>query len=278
MQPIEPVVRNLKFEIERDVPRHWLRGARAVTAYFDALSLFFPAGERFFMASVRAHQQHVTDPRLLREVRAFCGQEAVHGREHRRYNEMLRAHGYPVEAMETRVERLLRFVSRVTTKRMQLAVTCALEHFTALMAQMLLRDPRVLAGAHPAMAALWRWHAAEENEHKAVAYDVYLAAGGSYVERVAVMVAASVVFWVKVLEHQARMMRVDGILFSLPEWRRLVRFLAVEPGAMRGVARHYFAYYRPGFHPNDIDCTALLDAWKRELEASDLYTLARASA
>jgi predicted metal-dependent hydrolase len=275
MESIEPVVRNLKFEIDASVPRHWHGGRRAVTAYFDALSVFFPAGERFFMTSVRAHQTKVADPQLLRDVRAFCGQEGMHGREHRRYNELLAAQGYPVVAMEWRVERLLRFVSRVTTRRMQLAVTCALEHFTALMAQMLLRDARALEGAHPAMAALWRWHAAEENEHKSVAYDVYLAAGGSYLERVAVMAAASVVFWLKVLEHQARMMRVDGTLFSLAEWRSLARFLWVEPGAMRGVARHYFAYYRPGFHPNDIDCTELLDAWKKELEISETYAFAK---
>ncbi len=270
MNPIAPVVRNLRFEVDRDVPRHWHGAGAAVTSYFDSLSLFFPAGERFFMTSVRAHESRVRDARLRREVRAFCGQEGMHGREHRRYNEALRARGYPVEAIEQRVERLLRLVSRITTRRMQLAATCALEHFTALMAQMLLRDPRVLAGAHPAMAALRRWHSAEENEHKSVAYDVYLASGGNYAERVVVMAVASVLFWAKVLEHQARMMQVDGTLFSPAAWRDLVRFLAVDPGVLRGVATHYFAYYRPGFHPNDIDCSDLLEAWRRGLEAGEL--------
>ena len=43
--------------------------------------------------------------------------------------------------------------------------------------------PQLLEGAHPAMVALWKWHAAEENEHKNVAFDVYKAAGGSAVYR-----------------------------------------------------------------------------------------------
>ena len=285
MGPVpELVVRNLHFHVgvgvgvgtEHDVPKQWHAAGKAVTTFFDNLSIFFPAGERFFMQSVRAHQKAVVDVQLLREVRAFCGQEGVHGREHGRYNERLKASGYPIDAMESRVESLLRLVSRVTPRRVQLAATCALEHFTALMAHMLLGDPRVLAGAHPVMAALWKWHAAEENEHKAVAYDVYLAAGGTYPERAAVMIAASVLFWGKVLEHQFRMMHTDGTLFSVAEWRTLVRFLFVDPGPLRGVARLYFAYYRPAFHPSQIDCSALLEAWKREVEASPMYGRAAA--
>lgn len=264
-------VRNVRFAIGEDIPRHWHGGRRAVTAFFDNLSVFFPAGERFFVASVRAHERFVKDEALLRDVRAFCGQEGIHGREHVRYNEMLHAQGYPVRAMEERVVRLLRAVRRVTPPRQRLAATCALEHFTALMAQLLLADPRMLEGAHPVMAALWRWHAAEENEHRAVAFDVFRAAGGTYRERVAVMAAATIIFWAKVLEQQVRMMRADGILSSLGEWSALVRFLFVDPGAMSRLVRPYLAYYRPGFHPSDLDCHELVERWVTSFEASPAY-------
>jgi predicted metal-dependent hydrolase len=263
-----PRIRNLRFDTDASVPRYWLGGRRSVTTFFDNLSIFFPVGERFFVTSVRAHERHVTDPALRAAVRAFCGQEGIHGREHDRYNRMLEARGYPAIAMEKRVKRLLRFVARVLPIRQQLAATCALEHFTALMGQMVLANPKILEGADPTMAALWRWHAAEENEHKAVAYDVLLAAGGTYVERVAIMILASVVFWAKVLEHQMRMMKVDGTLFSAREWAALGKFLFVEPAAMSGVVRSYFQYYRPGFHPNDIDGDALLEDWKRAHESA----------
>ena len=262
-----PAVRNVRFSLDEDVPRFWHGGRKSVTAFFDNLSIFFPVGERFFIASVRAHRHHVKTERLRAEVKLFCGQEGVHGREHDRYNDLLRARGYPVDAMERRIEEILARATRLP-RRLRLAATCALEHFTALMAHFLLADPRMLEGADETMAALWRWHAAEENEHKAVAYDVYLAAGGHWVERCLVMAVASAIFWFKIGEQQARMMKADGTLFSLREWSSLVGFLFVSPGGMRRVAGKYFQYFRPGFHPNDIDASGLLEAWQQEHGAS----------
>lgn len=275
--PGAPEVRDLRFEAGPSVPRHWHGGRRSVTAFFDNLSIFFPPGERFFIASVKAHRHRIESERLRAEAKAFYGQEAMHTREHVRYNAMLRDKGYPVETMEGRVERLLRLVKRLTTKRMQLAVTCALEHFTALLAHMLLGNSRLLEGADPTMAALWRWHAAEENEHKAVAYDVFVEAGGTYVERIAAMIGATLIFWAKVSEHQVRLMWVDRTLFSPREHLALLRFLFVEPGGMAGLLRPYLAYFRPGFHPWDLDNRELLEGWKSELEASAVYARAGAA-
>ena len=263
-------VRNLRFAIDPErVPRHWHGGRKSVTTFFDALSTFFPAGERFFIASVRAYK-HAADgnPKLEEEVRAFCGQEGVHTREHARYNQMLEKQGYPVARLERGVERLLARVTRAIPRRERLAATCALEHFTALMGHLMLGDPRTLDGADPTMAALWRWHAAEENEHKAVAYDVYLASGGTYVERVVVMAAASAIFWAKVVEHQAKMMAADGTARSPGEWLALFRYLFVDPGAMRPMLGLYLRYYLPGFHPSDIDAGELLEAWRRGAEST----------
>lgn len=55
--------RNRTFDFR--VPQYWLSGeARAVTIFFDNLSILFPEGERFFMHAVRAHLDRVTDPKL----------------------------------------------------------------------------------------------------------------------------------------------------------------------------------------------------------------------
>jgi predicted metal-dependent hydrolase len=264
-------VRNLKFDVGDEVPRYWHGGRRAITLFFNNLSVFFPAGERFFISAVKAHAGMVDDPELLEQTRGFCAQEGIHSREHIHYNEMLRDQGYPVAAMERRVERILARVTRRTTPRAQLAATCALEHFTALLAHFVLSDDRLLEGAHPVMAALWRWHSAEENEHKAVAYDVYRKAGGNYVERVLAMVVATVIFWTKVFEHQVRLMRADGILFSAREWYALFRFLFITPGGLTNLFFPYFEYYRPNFHPWQLDNRSLLEAWKNELAASPAY-------
>lgn len=250
------------------VAAHWHGGRAAVSTFFNNLSVFFPAGERFFIASVKAHRKYVTSPELERDVQAFCAQEGMHGREHVRYNEMLAAHGYPVVEMEARVKRLLDRVSRRLPKRARLAVTCALEHFTALMAHMVLSDPGLLQGADSEMARLWRWHAAEENEHKAVAFDVYQAAGGGYWLRVEMMLGATLIFWLKVVEQQIRMMRADGTLFSPRQWADLLWFCFGKPGGLRRLLRPYLAFYRREFHPWDFDNRALLDDWRRGLSAA----------
>ena len=256
---LEP--RNRRFDLDDDVPRHWHGGRCSVSLFFDNLSVFFPAGERFFIESVHAYRERLDDPELLRDMRAFCAQEGFHSREHVRYNTLLASRGYPVERLEKRVEALLARVRRRSSRRHRLAITCALEHFTALMAYPVLADPRTMEDAHPVMAALWRWHAAEEQEHKAVAFDVFHAAGGTYAERVAALAGATVVFWAKVLEQQIALMRVDGIAASPREWFDLVYFLFVEPGlcaASYGVTRTF----RPGFHPNDLDAAHVVAAWR----------------
>lgn len=264
-------VRNLKFAVGDRTPRVWHPAGRAVTLFFDNLSVFFPAGETFFITSVKAFRDRVERGSALDdEVKGFTAQEGMHSREHRRYNAMLVEQGFPVVDMEKRVERILDFARRLP-KRWQLSATCALEHFTALLADYLLGDPRLLEGADPVMSALWKWHAAEENEHKAVAYDVYRLVGAPYPERVAVMIGASLIFWAKIVEQQARMMRADGILWDAGEWRKLLHFLLVEPGGFGNVFRLYLAYYRPDFHPWQHDNRALLEAWKRELAQNPAY-------
>jgi len=263
-------VRNLRFDL-RNIPRHWHGGRKSVTSFFDSLSVFFPAGERFFVASVRAYQDAIKDDALRFEVRTFCAQEGIHSREHENYNERLEGEGYPIDAMEKRVEASLARLTKYGSKELQLAVTCALEHFTALMGHLLLGNPKLLEGADPEMAAMWRWHAAEENEHKCLPYDVYKAVGGRYPVRVAAMIGATAIFWAKVVGHQAQMMRTDGTLLSADEWRAVLRFLFIDPGGMFDLWGMYFDYFRPGFHPKDIDSSALLDTWKAEYAAAPVY-------
>jgi predicted metal-dependent hydrolase len=263
-------LRNVRLDVGA-VPRHWLGGRRSVSIFLDNLSSFFPLGERFFVESVRAHAEHVRDPALAALVQVFIGQEGAHSREHARWNRRLGELGYPVARMEARVDGILRLAARVLPPRSQLAVTCALEHLTALMAHMLLDHPRVLEDAHPTMAALWRWHAAEEAEHRAVAFDVFRAAGGTYGERATLMVIASAVFWAKVAEQQVRMMRTDGIAWSPREWVALFRFVLGEPAHMAGLTPRWLAYFRPGFHPAGLDEEALVESWKRRYECEPIY-------
>jgi predicted metal-dependent hydrolase len=244
-------VRNRRFGFD-EVPRHWHAGRRSITSFFDNLSVFFPHGEQFFIDAVKAHRELVLEKgseELRREVALFCAQEGMHSREHVRYNAMLEAQGYPAHALDAKVKRFLDFVSRIASRRQRLAITSALEHFTALMGHYLLTDPRLLEGAHPVMHSLWHWHATEEAEHRAVAYDVYRLTGAPYIERSIIMLGAAAIFWSLVLQHQAKFMKIDGNPWSLKEWSALVKYLFIEPGGMFGMWRRWLDYFRPDFHP-----------------------------
>jgi predicted metal-dependent hydrolase len=268
-------VRNLRFPLNPSMPRYWLGGNRVMSLFLDHLSMVFPPGERFFMQSVRTYDTKVKDPQLKEAMRAFHAQEALHGREHASYNELLRGRGYPVDAIDRSAKGILGLSERLLPKSWQLAATAALEHFTAMLAQFLLSNDSVLEGAPPEMAAMWRWHAAEENEHSAVAFDVFRVVGGPrayrYFTRVIVMVFTTLFFWLKMVEHQVRMMHADGCLLHGKEWLALGKFAFRKPGVFPLLWRAYFAYFKPSFHPHQLDCSPLLERWKSDFETSPVY-------
>jgi predicted metal-dependent hydrolase len=248
------------------VPRDWCSNDAFDTTFLGALSLLFPEGEKFFVESVKQQKDKVTDPELLREIAGFIGQEAMHGKEHRAFNELLLAHGHE-EA--PRVEKKLRaFLKRVRwalSPMSQLAVTTALEHFTAMLAESLLRDTRMRDQVHESVRPLWLWHALEESEHKAVAYDVYKAAGGGYARRVLIMLLTTAVFFAAQAIVHARLMATRRILWKPWTWVRGATRFWIYPGFLTRLTPAYLSYFRPGFHPNDRDTQALLDRWRTSL-------------
>src|SRR5687768_6339502 len=132
--------RDVDFALDPEsVPRDWCHDNAYQTTFLNALSLLFPEGEKFFVDSVKHARSRVTDPALQRQITGFIGQEAMHGKEHRAFNELLVAHGFPsAPAIDRRLRRFLRMVRKTLPPQSQLAVTCALEHFTAMMAEELL--------------------------------------------------------------------------------------------------------------------------------------------
>jgi uncharacterized protein len=259
-------VRDWKFGSDEDIPKFWHGGRKSITRFYDNLSIFFPAGERFFIQAVRAYAPKVSDPKLREEVELFCKQEAMHNREHIRYNNHLMTQTPLFKKFEDRVQFVLKRAQQKTPRIHQLAVTAALEHFTALLGHFVLNDPRLLEGAHPEMAALWRWHAAEETEHKAVAFDVFRAVNGSERVRRFAMVTAASMFWFFVLEQQVRLMREEGILFDMKEWGALFGHLFVKPGGMFPLFKMAADYFRRDFHPWELDNSPLIKDYQRPAE------------
>lgn len=276
-----PIRRNLHFNLKAENLGHWHAQGAYVTHFINAMSIFFPDGERYFIHSVRHYRDRISDPDLQAAINAFISQEAMHGREHEDYNRLLAESGLPSKALEAHAARFLETLKARLPPAAQLSVTIAQEHFTAIMAQLILTDPRLTAGADARLSALWKWHALEETEHKAVAFDVYQAAVGrglpAYTLRSASMVLTTAGFLGLVLYYQQQLLKAD---LPTRDWRalgRFVKFLFVAPGLLPRLALPWLAYFRPGFHPWDHDNRHLLSQMSEvlaalntdELEASD---------
>lgn len=254
--------RDRRFGRHRRPARHWLNGDPIATAFFNALSVTFPRGEAYFIESVRAFRDGLP-PRLGEEVAAFIKQEVAHSREHLAFNRQVQNQGYDVAPLDRDVEEVLGR-ARQESPIVNLAATMALEHFTAILAHDLLADPALLDGADPEAAALWRWHAMEEIEHKAVAYDVWLHAtlDWSRFRRWRLKTIMMLIVTRDFLHHRARgmmeLLRQDG-LTGVRAWNGLLRYALVRPGVLRRVARPWLSYFLPGFHPWNVDDRELLN-------------------
>ncbi|MDB5972389.1 MAG: hypothetical protein JWQ90_4839 [Hydrocarboniphaga sp.] len=254
------------------IPRYWFAGDVHRTRLFDALSLFFPEGERFFIESLRHYRERIAgDHRLDAEVRAFIGQEALHAREHRAYNARLEDQGVNAAGLEAEALSNLNLARDKASPAQQLAMTLCLEHFTAMLANEVLGNPKLFANADPEMARMWRWHAMEETEHKAVAFDVFERVFGRswrpYVLRSWIMLSVSFYFTTHVWSTIIRLVRRDGRGGDWRGWLRLLGFMFVAPGPFRRVFPAWLAWFKPGFHPWQHDNRQLLEQLRREYAA-----------
>ncbi|APR68258.1 MULTISPECIES: metal-dependent hydrolase [Thalassolituus] len=258
--------RRMDFEFSEDTNRYWYGDNAFLTTFWTTLSSLFPEGETFFVDSVKNYRDIITDPQQKAQVSGFIGQEAMHSKEHAAFNNMAAKHGFPAEQLDKELGILLNLGRKILPKKIQLAITVALEHYTAILAEQLLRDERHQQMIKdPEALKLWMWHALEENEHKVVAYDVYELAGGGYFTRTLTMIITTFFFFAVVGSGHIRLLWANKSLFKFKDnWKGLT-FLWGWKGLFPQLAGKYLDFFRPGFHPNDHDTVALLDEWRHKM-------------
>ena len=251
-------VRRLRVDLETPWPRHWAGGDAVRSAFFNALSFSFPAGEQLFIDAVRQGLAKLDDAgrtRFAAEVQGFVGQEATHRRVHQRFNRQLEAQGY-VNHWEGRIRHRIATQLEGLDARAWLAVTAATEHFTAILAELLLTRPALLDGAEPRLRDLWLWHASEESEHRCTAFDLYRALGGHEKWRRRIYVVVSLHFATDVARQTLHNLWRDGSFWRVSTWTSGARFLFGRGGLVRAVARPWRRYLAADFHPSQGDGTA----------------------
>lgn len=231
------------------------------TAWHNALSATFPRGEAFFIESVKACREGAP-PQLERQIRDFVKQEINHTREHLAFNRAALDAGYDFSRIDAHVDYMLG-LTKGRPVQVNLAATMALEHFTAMMAHEFLANPAHFAGGEDEVADMWKWHAIEEIEHKAVAFDTYLhamrdkPAWRRWLLRCLMMLIVTKNFLSHRFQDALDLMAQDGIT----GWRakgKLLAYLTVTPGVLRRIFPAWLSYFKPGFHPWDHDDSALI--------------------
>ena len=244
---VVPKPRRVRFDMPAETSRqHFVDGDLVMSHFVSTLSATFPEGEDFFIRSVREYRDHISDADLKEAVKGFIAQEATHRHQHRLLNDRLQAMGYPTEGIDRHIKKLVGRLEKRFSPKMRLAVTAALEHYTATFAEIILTsdEAQELIG-YTEVRPILLWHALEECEHKAVAFDVYETVGGSERTRVWGMRIASLLLFTELVIQTTRSLAGDRAAYNPVRLLRSLRAFRHNPLFSRAAIERLFSG-RPG--------------------------------
>jgi uncharacterized protein len=142
-----------------------------------------------------------------------------------------------------------------------LAATCAYEHYTSILSDVMLKNPAASEAMQPMMRRLWLWHALEETEHKAVAFDLYKRLGGHERGRIAAYLIAMLFMQMDAFLQTSHNLRCDGALWKPSTLWSMLTFYLGRPSRGNGwiwmTTRPLLAYFKRSFHPHQLGDPAL---------------------
>lgn len=252
------VVRKVKFAFPDDLDDVLPGNDLLQESYLVAFSLTMPYLEPYLIRTYRSVLARITDPALADDVRAFIAQEAQHFQNHRRVNEIIRAQlgeevGATLRAIEDRLDDDYQRFTNEASDRFNLVYAEGFEAMTCAMAITMFEQ--AAAGTSDVFTSfgpwqqLWAWHAAEEVEHRTVAFDVYEHLTASWLRRVLGALRAQWHFHRIVVRLQKVVLASRGSTLrpGLPGW-------------LRQGWRRYLRTFSPRYHPGTIVPNPLLHA------------------
>ena len=246
-----PIPRRIDFAFPDDLDPNWKAHDPEFCAMVNGASLTMPYLEPFLVKTVRETVQHIDDPRVREEAKAFNTQEQFHYRAHRRFNELVKAKGYPeLAGLEDRMEAAY---ARLSTKslRKRMAYTAGFEAMTMGVTRWLINNRvKLFGGSDTRVASFILWHFVEEAEHKCVAFDVYQAAFGGtlggYVARAVGVFHGALDVMFNSMRGYKIILKKDGRWRQLRSRLRLARRLG---SFVRTVAPYLLRAALPGHTP-----------------------------
>ncbi len=241
-----------KIEVSFDetLPKHWFGESAFLSHVLNTFTVIFPDAERYFIRWAKKALPDVTDPKIKKDIQGFIGQETMHANQHEKLWDLLRSQGYNLEPALWFVDTLaFNWLEKIVPDKFNYALVAGLEHFTAMLGEIYFENPEIMEGMHSEMRRLFEWHAAEEIQHKAVAFDQLQAIDDNYFLRTGVMNVAVVGLYVLTFANTFYFMAQDRSLFNPKEWLVMGRILFGKSDLARKTVIKFLEYYRPDFHP-----------------------------
>lgn len=254
------IARPLKQPDYPSVSKNWFADNAVLTTSINVFSIYIPRGEKFFIKSVRYFEDQIRDQDLQGLIKTFIKQEANHYKAHEVFNAGLENQNIRSLREEKAAEKLFAFMEKYLSKKVQLGITVFDEHLTASGAKLLLESKDLAESLDPEMRKLWEWHAVEEIEHKSVAFDVYEAMGCGYFHRMFSAIIGTLIQGVYIIASENRLLKEQGVKRFGPEGKRAGKILASVVN-LKKVVKEFVLYFKPGFHPWDIDDRPFIQAW-----------------
>jgi predicted metal-dependent hydrolase len=259
-------VRVPSFEMERSAGGLWNPNLPELSHTLNAFQLALPYLEPYFIDAIRHGVERLPDGQLKADALAFCAQEANHSRQHKRYCMVLRKRYPRLEEFERDIQQSLVSSRQRDSLEWRLAYTAGYEQITAQLARFCFKNEKAwFEGADEQFAALMLWHAAEELEHKHVAFDVLTSVTTDYRLRARGLAAALKKTYADMQPVVSYMLQVDGYAGRFDSRLRRAKVRAeVAAELLPTMVR----YLMPGYHPSkDADPAGVAD-WHRAYQGS----------
>jgi len=243
-------VRAMPFELaEKTGPCN--AGLPEFSQVVNAASLAMPYLEPYLIRSMRAARAQLSTEQLRDDLDCYIKQEASHYKQHRLFNDTLRAAGYQcVTGLEQKLAEDYSLLESRRSLRFNLAYAEGFESMALAIGQMLIEERAHLFGdSDPAVASLVLWHFVEEIEHKNVAFDVLHDLDPGYWLRITGLIYATAhIFW-RTRQGYRALLREDGLLKSVQSHWALTKVLW---RVLSNIAPKWLRIFKPGYHPRQV--------------------------
>ncbi|MCU4351917.1 metal-dependent hydrolase [Acinetobacter ursingii] len=217
----------------------WIPDDHFSSHVMNGVNLLLPAGEFWFCRVYNRALPYITDENLKDDVIGFIRQEAIHANAHIAGQKFLTAHNISIDEAKKIPELIFGTLlsdqplgmSSLNLKTIEypwlvfrVGIIAAIEHFTGVIGQWCMDNKSWDEfQADPVIADLFRWHLAEEVEHRNVAFDLFAHLVqnkfGFYISRQVLMAAIFPLFMYLVAECGRSIAKQDND----EEMQKLVR-------------------------------------------------------